>query len=261
VATGECAANSILKKDFLTNDTVTCACSLTAGFYIFGSACLSCTTQPQPNMASSDCLACNNDAGFYKLDDQCFYCPSLPNTVGDFASVNGCDCKEGYYWNILKGACDCDWLNGYIDVAGVCLNCSALPHTLTNGTKNACKCAPGYKWEVDKCVCDASSGSYFDGGDCVNCLEMYGSLEKALSGDRCACTTGYTWDINLQKCVCDPKQNFILIGEICKDCFAVSNSNGYSSPYGCACKADYFWSPTTFECLVCSSASGHVLID
>jgi hypothetical protein len=65
--TGACASNSILKKNLLTNDTISCVCSLTAGFYTYGSTCLSCTTELKPNMASSDCLACNNEAGFYKL--------------------------------------------------------------------------------------------------------------------------------------------------------------------------------------------------
>jgi hypothetical protein len=90
---------------------------------------------------------------------------------------------------------------------------------------------------------------------------MFGSVKKDVSGDSCVCTTGYKWSTDLQKCVCDPKQNFIQIGDVCKDCYAVPNSNGYASPFGCACKADYFWNPTTFECVVCSSASGHVLID
>lgn len=172
----------------------------------------------------------------------------MANTGQEVASVNGCSCKEGYYWNVLKPGCDCDWLNGYIAISGVCVNCSALPHTVTNGTKSACKCAAGYKWEVDKCVCDASSDSYFSGTNCINCLEMFGSVKKDASGDRCVCTTGYKWSTDLQKCVCDPKQNFIQIGDICKDCFAIQNSTGYASPFGCACKSDSFWNPTTFEC-------------
>jgi hypothetical protein len=65
IATNACPANFVFTASPVNNQTLRCVCSFVAGYYTNANSCLSCTTQPIPGIATTNCLTCSVASGFY----------------------------------------------------------------------------------------------------------------------------------------------------------------------------------------------------
>lgn len=258
-ASGTCPQNFVLSKNPVTLEIVSCVCSAAQGFFTNGALCVSCSSASVSGVSVADCQACSSAKGFFRAADECIYCPSAPFSSGT-ASVNGCGCRQGYYWNVVNSRCDCDWSLGFVGQPGSCINCANVANTEINGTAAGCICVKGYKWSVNQCVCDVASGSFLTPSQaCVNCRALLGARGFVLNNNSCACLPGLSWDSARQLCVCDYRQNFVTIRGLCRDCSTVPFSNGFATASGCECFKGYVWQGSSQSCVGC--AAGFVSIN
>ena len=238
--TNACPANFIFAANPVTNETLRCVCSHAAGYYTNASSCLSCTTQPIPGVAVTDCIACSLTANFYLSVQECIYCLNSPYTTG-VAAVSGCLCIANYFWSAITSSCQCDWTIGYYGAPGSCINCFLITNAIS-ASSTGCGCVIGYKWNGTQCICDTTNGAFLSVTlQCINCNKMIGALINIISNNSCSCIVGYTWNSTLGYCVCDYTQNFYLINSVCYDCTAIANTNGAASQSGCGCSPGLTW--------------------
>jgi hypothetical protein len=197
------------QKNPITNQTVSCACSLTAGYYSNGNSCSLCTGVTGSGLTVAGCQNCSQAQGYFLYGVICLYCPGVPTSTG-VATSNGCVCSASYFWNTLTGTCQCDWLKGYTLNGGSCLNCATILNTvLVANPVGGCVCSPGYIWDPVNliCACATSDGSYLSSANgCVSCF-IRGGAGKT-NGTSCICLVGFFWDPIQLLCICDSKQNF-----------------------------------------------------
>ena len=251
IATGACNTGYAKQKNPITNQTVSCACSLSGGYFINGNSCLLCTSITASGLTVAGCQNCSQTEAYFQDGVTCIYCPGVISSTGAVTS-NGCVCLASYFWNTLTGTCQCDWFNGYTLNGGSCLNCANISNTILPASTTGCSCAPGYIWNPVNlvCDCDPNGGSFFSPFDgCINCFMRGSNGKKVSNGTSCLCLAGFTWDPVQLICVCDYKQNFYqLMNGICWDCSQIANSNGLATPLGCGCANGLTWVADSCVC-------------
>ena len=197
----------------------------------------------------------------------------MANNLDGTGDINGCKCKNGYFWNINSAKCECDYGNGMIVDGNTCFDCKLVAGSqiFVYFPYNKCSCMTGFIWNptTKTCICDTTGGnSFLIGTTCVNCLVVLGGNGKILGSNSCTCLRGYVWNSTTFKCDCDWKQNFVLLNNLCNECLNFDNSNGLANSLGqCTCLSGYKWNngcvPCTLgtdlnvggKCFLCSTLS------
>lgn len=157
-----------------------CRCSISAGSYLNNSKCMSCSSfVPTPKLTKASCINCDPSQGFLYdfLGDQCLFCPSYPNTDGT-ATMRGCGCKSGNYWDQVK------------------FECMTLP---------TCLDVEVYDYLERKCVCDFTRAIFDSLGECISCKGYGNSNGIPTSPTSCGCLANYSWSLEYSSggsCIC-----------------------------------------------------------
>jgi hypothetical protein len=78
----------------------------------------------------------------------------------------------GYFWNVTSLKCDCDHLQGFYPINGICTDCRTVP--LTDGTASTagCGCKNAYQFMNNVCSCPQSSSLFVNEGFCSSCSSI-----------------------------------------------------------------------------------------
>ena len=254
-----CNAGYAFKKDIASGMIISCVCSTAAGYYLNGATCNACATTLPSGVTLANCKACAASSGFYNGTTECIYCSGVANSLGT-ATINGCDCKPNYYWNMNTGKCECDFTLGFIGGSiNSCIDCSLIAKTAQTINATSCSCVRGYVWDAasSTCICDVKSSSVFlAAGSCIDCSNIPGATGKlGVDSASCVCFSSYFWNYGTNQCACDSSQNFVMLSNgLCTDCMNVPLSTGLGTAQGCACINGYSWSSSLMAC-VCPSGS------
>ena len=185
--------------------TVSGQCGCTSGTYYNGTECAAC---------AEGCSACSAEAcetcqeNYYMRDGVCTPCGEFGTTpadntetqctcsVGEWDEVNGmCGCANGTYYDgtecvaCAEGcsacsaeACETCQENYYMK-DGVCTPCGEFGTTPADNTETQCTCSVG-EWMDGICAC--ATGSYYDGTECVTCLEGCFTCSSTETCDSCS---------------------------------------------------------------------------
>ncbi|EAS05887.3 hypothetical protein TTHERM_01144950 (macronuclear) [Tetrahymena thermophila SB210] len=187
-------------------------CLCNTGFVDIAGDCVSCPINCDICSSQTQCTTCQSKYYLF-IDGTCV--ASCPTTFVSNDSTQSCDCRPNS--SISPGnLCACN--NGYIDVAGSCLACTA--NCLNCASQKICK------------VC--TSGYYlFPDGTCVNPCPPTFVIDK--SNQSCTCRVNSTLSAN----VCPCNTGYIDLGGDCLPCG--SNCDQCSTQSTCTtCSQGYF---------------------
>lgn len=229
-----------------------CECNITQGYYkLANGSCFNCSALSNTNMATvGGCLCqpgfswsgtacvCNAALGGYNTTKGCIVCVGMVGSKGT-VSTSGCVCVAGYFWNVTSLRCDCDYLQGFFPINGVCTDCWTV--ALTDGTASAagCGCKNAYIFVNNVCSCPQGSNLFINEGFCSSCSS---TLPVPLTQTDCS--------------ACDTTKGFYLdeTGR-CIYCLNLPMATGASST-GCSCQPGAIWSSEYVAC-VCSYYWGY----
>ena len=277
-ATGACDPTLTIKRNVYSERIIGCGCSLAAGNFLNGATCTNCANVANlgAGITVSECSACSSNK-LAKTTVECVYCANVANNLDGTSTINGCNCKVGFFWNLNTASCECDYAEGLILSNGACFDCKVVANTqaAVDFPFTSCLCQPGFIWNsVSRtCNCDVASGhSFLSGTTCISCLAINGGNGKVSGSNTCQCLKGFAWNAATSQCSCDSQQNHVLINGLCTSCWIVSNSNGIASSTGCVCNSGFTWNNVACapclsglsaivrgSCVTCSSLSSSTL--
>ena len=107
-ATGACDATKTLKRNPYDSRIISCGCSLAAGYFLNGAACSLCssiqTLFPAAAITTAQCTDCSSNR-MAKTTVECVYCANVANNLDGTSTVNGCNCRVGFFWNTNTASC------------------------------------------------------------------------------------------------------------------------------------------------------------
>ena len=187
---------------------------------------------------------------------ECVYCPNVANNLDGTSTINGCKCKDNYFWNTNPSKCECDYANGMILIGTQCFDCKNVVGSgmIIEFPYTACSCRAGFVWDRSSKTCNCSSSnsqSFVSGTTCVNCMSLIGANGRVSGSNACNCNKGLIWNAPTLKCICDARQNFVLVNSICTLCSNIQNSNGLANLFGCVCLNGFRWNDKA--CVPCQT--------